>query len=128
MCNYFYLVLKTQINNLPQLKEKRKALRNKSTPAEIALWQLIKKKQLDGRRFRRQFSIGFYILDFYCHSEKLAVELDGAAHFTEEGRKKDTIRDEYLNYLGITVLRIENKMVFTSPDQVLEYIRSGFRV
>ena len=51
------------------------------TAAEVALWMMIKNKQLNGERFLRQFSIGHYIVDFYCHKHKLAIELGGAGHF-----------------------------------------------
>jgi len=119
--------MKTQLFNIPQLKTNRRALRNNLTSAEATLWLLLKNKQLDGRRFRRQFSVGNYIIDFYCPSEKLAVELDGAGHYTEEGLEKDKIRDEYLNSLGIKVVRIENKLVFTIQEQVLNHIREHFK-
>lgn len=119
--------MEDQINNLPHLKTNRRILRNNLTPAEGALWKLLRNKQLDGKRFRRQFSVGNYILDFYCHSEKLAIELDGEHHFTDEGAENDKVRDEYLNNLGIKVLRIENKLVFDIQEQVLEYIKENFR-
>lgn len=51
------------------------------TAAEVALWMMIKNKQLNGERFLRQFSIGHYIVDFYCYKHKLAIELNGAGHF-----------------------------------------------
>ncbi|MCH2232189.1 MAG: DUF559 domain-containing protein [Crocinitomicaceae bacterium] len=57
---------KTQNNNKPELKEKRKELRNNATSAERLLWQALKGKQLQGRKFRRQFSVHNYIMDFYC--------------------------------------------------------------
>jgi len=70
----------------------RKKLRNNATRAEIVLWSIIKNKQLDGRRFRRQFGVGKYVLDFYCPSERLAIELDGHYHYTEEGIERDKER------------------------------------
>jgi very-short-patch-repair endonuclease len=66
-----------KINNKAELKNYRKSLRQKMTKAEIALWSKIKNSQLAGHKFRRQHSIGFYILDFYCTDLKLAIELDG---------------------------------------------------
>jgi very-short-patch-repair endonuclease len=74
-----------QLNNKPILKNYRKGLRNNMTEAEIVLWKYLKGSQLDGKKFRRQHSFGNYILDFYCAPLKLAIELDGASHFTEEG-------------------------------------------
>ena len=115
-----------QKNNRPELKEFRKKLRNNLTPAEAALWTSLKARQLEGRKFRRQFSVENYILDFYCPAEKLAVELDGEGHFTEEGRKYDAERTAVLNSYGIQVIRFENKEVFENLEAVLEEIRRNF--
>jgi very-short-patch-repair endonuclease len=72
--------------------------------AEAVLWNKLKSKNLDGRKFRRQHSIGKYIVDFYCPSEKLIIELDGDPHGDPVQVWKDTIRDKYLEELGFTVL------------------------
>ena len=113
--------------NRAELIERRKSLRNNSTSAEAVLWRSIKNRQLNGRKFRRQFSVGEYILDFYCTTEKLCIELDGQPHFSEEGYLHDQKRDKYLADLGITVIRIENKHVFKIHEQVLEYIKEHFK-
>ena len=63
----------------------RRKLRKQMTAAEVALWLMIKNKQLNGQRFLRQYSIGHYVVDFYCPKYKLAIELDGEGHFTDEG-------------------------------------------
>ena len=68
--------MSTEIHNRSALKENRRTLRNNMTPAESALWKVLQKSQLDGRKFRRQHSVDGHILDFYCPSEKLAIELD----------------------------------------------------
>lgn len=78
---------------------------------------------MNGHKFRRQHSVGYYILDFYCTGKKLAIELDGDYHFGEEGRKHDEARTRYLNSLNIKVLRFENKMIFERRDFVLEEIK-----
>lgn len=114
------------LNNLNYLKTNRKRLRNNLTPAEASLWKLLQGSKLGGRKFRRQHSVGNYILDFYCPSEKIAVELDGAGHYTEEGIKKDELRTKFLNEVGIKVLRFENKLVFEKTEWVLEEICRGF--
>jgi very-short-patch-repair endonuclease len=116
-----------QTNNRPELKENRKALRNNGTSAEAFLWNYLKGKQLKGRKFRRQFSVGNYILDFYCPAEKLCIELDGADHFTSAGYEYDEERTAYLNHLGITVIRFENKTVFDATENVLETVVSYFK-
>jgi len=112
-----------QLNNRPEMLPFRRELRNHMTAAEVALWIMIKDKQLVGERFRRQFSVGHYIVDFYCHKYKLAIELDGAGHFTDEGRAYDARRTAFLNSVGITVIRFENLEVFNYPGQVLEEIK-----
>src|SRR5690348_5675054 len=112
----------SQLKNRPTLKEKRKRLRNNSTEAEAFLWRYLKNKQLDGRKFRRQFSIGRFILDFYCPSEKLGIELDGSSHGTPEGIEYDERRTRFLNKNGITIIRFENRMVFDELDFVIGYI------
>ena len=114
------------INNQKHLKQFRKTLRSTLTPAEAKLWLCLKNKQLDGKRFRRQFSIGSYILDFYCPEQKIAVELDGKHHFTPEGRMIDDERDLFLTAQGIRVLRFENNRVFQQVENVLEEIKINF--
>ena len=117
---------KHQINNLPHLKTFRKKLRNNLTPAEAKFWTLVQNSKLEGRKFRRQHSVGNYILDFYCPSEKLAIELDGEVHFNETAQLKDAERTLFLNYYGIKVLRFENKLVFEQTEQVLDEIKESF--
>jgi very-short-patch-repair endonuclease len=119
--------MREQINNKKILEPYRKTLRKNLTPAEAFLWRLLKNNQLENRKFRRQHSIGNYILDFYCPSEKLAIELDGASHFTPEGIEYDTIRTEYINSFNIKVVRFENKLVFDNTTWVLDEIKSNFR-
>lgn len=111
-----------QVNNKSHLKEIRRELRNNATPAEAELWKYLKCRQLAGKRFRRQFSVDYYILDFYCPEEKLAVELDGAHHFTKEGLEQDLVRTHELGKHGIRVLRFENNLVFTDLQYVLDKI------
>ena len=116
-----------EIHNKEVLKTNRKALRNNSTSAEAVLWRSLKNCQLEGRKFRRQHSISNYIVDFYCASELLAIELDGAHHYTWSGSANDNIRDTNLANLNITVLRFENRVVFEHIDLVLEEIKRHFK-
>jgi len=102
--------------NRKSLKAFRSVLRNSSTSAEIALWAMLKSKKLEGRKFRRQYSIGRYIVDFCCPSEKLIIELDGNPHGEYHRIQKDENRDKYLESLGFTVLRFENRIVFQDPE------------
>ena len=118
--------MKEQIHNKKILESKRKVLRNNLTSAEATLWRLLKGKQLGGKKFRRQHSVGFYILDFYCPSERLAIELDGEIHFREDVMRKDEERTKYLMSLNIKVIRFENEKVFQSPAAVLAEIKKHF--
>jgi very-short-patch-repair endonuclease len=117
----------SQIHNKKELKSRRKTLRNDSTSAEATLWLLLKGKQLDGRKFRRQHSVGKYVLDFYCPSENLSIELDGAVHFTPEGMEYDEKRRQFLDNCGIRILRFENYAVFEHPQLVVIEIKKAFR-
>ena len=84
---------------------------------------MLKSKKLDRINFRRQYSIGRYIVDFCCPSEKLIIELDGNPHGEYHKIQKDENRDKYLESLGFTVLRFENRFVFQEP----EYLKSEIR-
>ena len=108
--------------NKIELKSIRKRLRNQSTSAESALWKMLKNKQLNGLKFRRQHSIDNYIVDFYCSSEKLIIELDGYYHGDYIQIRKDTERDKKLEEKGYRVLRFENRFVFQDPDYVKDTI------
>ena len=111
------------ISNRPEFKKLRRELRKNMTPAEVALWQQLKAGRLDGTHWRRQYSIDKYILDFYCPIYKLCIELDGEEHYTMQGDTKDFDRTEFINSIGIDVLRFENKEIWESPEQVLETIK-----
>jgi len=104
------------------LKTLARELRKNMTEAETFLWQRIRRKQLKGRQFYRQKNIGDYIVDFYCPSAKLIVELDGGQHYTEEGKRRDQVKDKYLESLGIIVLRFSDREVFKNIEGVLERI------
>ena len=113
--------------NKRHLKDYRKNLRNNLTPAEAALWTLLKNKQILGLRFRRQFSVNNYILDFFCPRAKLAIELDGEVHNSPEAIEHDLKRDDFLGSLDIKVLRVENKLVFENTTQVISAIETALK-
>jgi len=94
------------------------------TVAERALWHCLRRKQLDGYRFRRQHPIGRFVLDFYCPALKLAVELDGAQHYSVDGKASDSERSAWLQTQGIQVLRFLNQEVFEDMDNVIKAIRN----
>ncbi|MBI2437035.1 MAG: DUF559 domain-containing protein [Candidatus Magasanikbacteria bacterium] len=107
--------------NKSSYTQKRKDLRNHSTDSEVKLWGRIKNEQL-GVKFRRQFNISNFIVDFYCHPLKLVLELDGWVHDAEEQRKKDKIRELKLKSLGYTVIRYQNSDITYRLDWVVDNI------
>ena len=98
-------------------------MRNNSTPQEISLWMRLKNSQI-GAKFRRQHSIGGYIVDFYCPSKKLIIEIDGLSHFKKESKEYDKIRSNYFKGLDLRVLRFTNTEIDTNIDGVLLKIKS----
>jgi len=104
------------------LVDEARALRQKQTPAEDALWELLRNRKLADLKFRRQHQIGDYIVDFFCPEHGLIVELDGAVHLQPDRQQHDAKRDNYLRALGHTVLRIENRHVFDKTVATLQSI------
>ena len=111
------------MHNVKALEKNRKNLRSNLTPAEALLWKSRQHSQLSGKKFRRQHSIEKYIVDFYCPDCRLAIELDGDAHFAESGAEYDNARTELLSKMGITVLRFENREIFDNLDLVIAEIQ-----
>ena len=87
------------------------------------MWNILKSKNPDGRKFRRQYSIGSFIVDFCCPSQKLIIELDEDPHGEYHRIQKDENRDKYLESLGFTILRFENRFVFQEPEFLENEIR-----
>lgn len=113
-------------NKLPeQLLKNARALRKNQTDAETLLWQLLRNRQLNNFKFRRQYPIKPYILDFYCHEAKLVIELDGGQHNTQTAISKDNKRTEYLKLQGMKVLRFWNNEVLQNTESVLQEIYSA---
>jgi len=83
---------------------------------------MLSRRQIGGLKFRRQQSIGPFIVDFYCPELKLAIELDGAVHSTYAGEEKDLQRDFYLNSKGIRIMHFENRYVFDFPKDIIDKI------
>ena len=102
-----------------KLKQLSQELRSKMTDAEIALWEKLRRKQLHGRQFYRQKPILDYIVDFYCPSARLVIELDGGQHYKEDGAANDAIRDEHLEKQGLFVLRFTNLDVRKNLDGIV---------
>ena len=113
------------VNANPQHLQTRTDAGVSETPAESRLWKwkCLQGSQLGDKKFRRQHSVGSYILDFYCPACKLAVELDGSDHLHSWTAEKDAKRTEFLSSLEIRVLRFENRWVFENLQAVLDEIR-----
>jgi very-short-patch-repair endonuclease len=97
-----------------------------TTPSEAKLWNLLKGNQQENRKFRRQHSVGSYVLDFYCPAERLCIELDGDSHYQEMSFSYDKARTDFLNNLKIRVLRFKNNEIYENPEWVLGEIKRSF--
>ena len=110
------------INNAHEYEDLRRKLRQTASQFERSLWTRLRGKQLGGFKFRRQHGIGNYVVDFYCVSAKLVVEIDGFSHTSEEPARQDITRQSYLESVGNTVLRFSNDQVKSGIETVLEQI------
>ncbi len=108
------------MNNDLIFKKRRKELRRNQTQAEKIIWSKLRNKQINGLKFYRQWSIGSYILDFYCHPLKLAIEIDGGQH--NENDAYERIRTQFLQKQNITLLRFWNNEVLENIDGVMNNI------
>ena len=102
----------------------RKTLRNNATAPETILWLRLKGKQIEGLKFRRQYGVGPYVLDFYCTELRLGIELDGEVHNTYEAEEYDKMRTQFLNENQITVLRYKNEVVYQNVEAIIEDIKA----
>jgi very-short-patch-repair endonuclease len=111
----------------PELWEKLKNIarekRTKPTEAENLLWQLLRRNQIHGLGFRRQHSIGQFIVDFYCKKVKLVIEVDGPIH--QYQAEEDAIRQRFLESLELKVMRFTNDSVLHNTDEVVKQIDPG---
>ena len=108
----------------PHLKQLARKLRNESTLSEILLWKRLSGKKIQGYDFHRQKPILSYIVDFYCSELKLAIEIDGVSHDSEEKWKKDLDRQKKLEQISITFLRFSDSDVKQNIDSVVFAIES----
>ena len=113
----------TQIFNKLSEKEKRRRLRKKTSSSEKIVWTYLRRKQILDERFLRQFSVDYYVLDFYCPRLRLAIEIDGDSHFiNQDAIDYDRERQDYIENLGITFLRFTNAQANQSNDDVMNEI------
>jgi len=97
-------------------------LRKRLTPTERILWRLLRDRRLKGLKFRRQFPIGPFVVDFCCYELRLVIELDGEIHAEPQPAARDRERDAYIRGLGFTILRFPNQRVFGTAEAVLAEI------
>jgi very-short-patch-repair endonuclease len=112
----------TEFFNRTTEKTMRQQLRQAMPKAEVLLWSRLRGKQLCGYKFRRQYSVGPYSIDFYCPAAKLAIELDGDSHFYPAAQHHDEQRQRYVESFGIRCLRFTNSEVYENLDGVLETV------
>lgn len=112
----------TFLYNNKILRDRRRDLRNNQTLAELALWSKLKNSQLNGLKFVRQYSVGPYILDFYCPKLRLAIELDGSVHSDNEAKLYDKDRDKYLKSVDIHTIRFWNNEVLKNIGNVFNLL------
>ena len=105
--------------NSPILKDRRRELRKSQTPTEALIWERVRGRRLGGHRFLRQYSVGPYILDFYCPHVKLGIELDGGQHRARDGSLYDQERTAYLEGFSIRTIRFQNEDVIRDTQEVL---------
>jgi very-short-patch-repair endonuclease len=113
------------LRRLPILSSAARDQRAAPTDAESALWRLLRGRSLLGWKFRRQVPCDRFVLDFYCHELRLAVEVDGGVHLDEQQRDRDLERTARLDAQGIQVLRFFNVDVMTRPHQVLAELEAA---
>jgi very-short-patch-repair endonuclease len=103
-------------------KKKRRKLRRSMPEAEVMLWSRLKGRLLLGCKFRRQYSVGSFVLDFFSAEIKLGIELDGDSHFQSGVREYDQERQQFIESFGIKIVRISNTEIYQNLDGVLEMI------
>jgi len=112
----------TKIYNKRAFTPLRRALRRSMSKAEVVLWKKLSRKQLLGFKFRRQYGVDQYVIDFYCPKLKLAIEVDGETHFLPGAEIYDRQRQQHIESLGITFLRFTNTDIYKNLDGVLQSI------
>ncbi|MDJ0733485.1 MAG: endonuclease domain-containing protein [Nostocaceae cyanobacterium] len=117
----------TKLYNKSSEKEKRRQLRQNITKAEKILWGKIKNRQIENCKFRRQYSVDKFVIDFYSPELKLAIEIDGDSHFEDGAAEYDTERQVFIESAGIRFIRFTNEDVYMNLSGVLESIAQMIR-
>ncbi len=103
-------------------KEKRRKLRRDQTFCEKILWRYLRGRKTLGYKFRRQYSVDHYVIDFYCPELKFAIELDGSVHDLPDQKEYDAYRQKYLEKFGITFYRLTNDELMENSNLAFDKI------
>jgi very-short-patch-repair endonuclease len=117
----------TQLYNKDSEKDKRRLLRQNITKAEKLIWDKLRDRQLENCKFRRQYSVDKFVIDFYSSELRLAIEIDGESHFENGAVEYDKARQELIESAGIKFLRFTNNDVYENLSGVLESIAQNIR-
>ncbi len=117
----------TKLYNKSSEEEKRRQLRQNITKAEKILWEKVKDRQIEDCKFRRQYSVAEFVIDFYSPELKLAIEIDGDSHFQNGAAEYDKERQVFIESTGIRFIRFTNDDVYNNLSGVLEYIAQNIR-
>jgi very-short-patch-repair endonuclease len=107
---------------LERIKFNSRKLRKRGTEPEVLLWSRLRNRMVNGFKFRRQHPRDRYILDFYCHEARLAIEVDGGIHDEQQQIIQDRVRTNFLKESGIHVIRFKNEEILLNIDQVVSRI------
>lgn len=110
--------------NRPELKQRRRQLRQDQTYAEKVMWSQLRNRLFLGIKFKRQYSVDNYVIDFYAPELKLAIELDGTIHNEPEQIEYDKIRQAQIEKLGIKFIRITNEELLSNPNKTFSKIEN----
>ena len=105
-----------------EIRRRIRRLRSSSTDAEGRLWYFLRANRFGGAKFRRQHPVGRYVLDFYCHATRLAIEVDGGQHAEPSQARHDRDRERRLSAEGVRILRFWDHEVLGEIEPVLEAI------
>jgi len=107
----------------PELLRLASDLRKNMTKAEVVLWEELRKRKLEGLKFRRQHPIGVFVVDFFCYEAMLVIEVDGNVHDTHYQSERDTERTRILKDFGIIELRFRNEDILNNLGEVISEIK-----
>ena len=118
----------TKHYNKSSEKEKRRKLRQNQTNAEELVWRYLRNRQMLDYKFKRQYSVDHFVIDFYCPELKLAIEVDGESHNNPEQSVYDIKRQKYLENFNIKFVRIKDEDIFGNPNQAFMKIENAIKL